>query len=138
MAEFKDNEGRLWHPKMDLDACERFERAVGKSFFSLAHEIGPQELAASVRHVVPLLFACLDTEATERSVGYTDFRAGLDNGIVLTAAVVAMSEAMRDFFPTPPKAKRKTARKRSPKAGRGPGKTFGDSPPSQESGTPDG
>jgi len=134
MAEFTDTAGRVWHPKLDLNACERFELAVGESFFGLAHKVGPQELAASVRYCVPLLWACLDKEATERAVGYTDFRAAMDSGIVLTAAVVAMSEAMRDFFPSPPKAARKRTRK--PKAAPGAGKKSGSSPPSQESNSP--
>ena len=139
MAEFTDTDGRVWHPKLDLDACERFEVAVGESFFGLAHKVGPQELAASVRYCVPLLWACVHREAEQRSLGYTDFRAGMDNGDVLASGVVAMSAAMRDFFPTAGAAVKKAARKktRKPRPAPGPGKTSGSSPPSRESNTPD-
>lgn len=142
MAEFKDKQGRLWHPKLNIDASDRFELAMGESFFSLAHRLGPQDMAASTRFGVPLLWACVDAEAKQRAMGYTDFREALNDGDVLTKAVIALGQAIADFFPTTgaakKAAKKRAPRKRKPRAVPGSGKTSGGSQPSQASGIPDG
>jgi hypothetical protein len=98
MAEFRDGEGRTWHPRIDLGVIERFDaRSDLGLFWMLARENRPELLKAS--RAVPLLWEACRGEAAERDVDYDTWRAGLNSGATLAAAMDALADALSAFFP---------------------------------------
>jgi len=122
MTEFKDTEGRTWHPRITVLTMRRFEEVAGISLLG-----DTTEVFKNLGHFSRLLYESVIREVHERKIDYDAFCDAL-SGEALPDSMTALNAAIEASFPAP-----KAGEAENPlPASRGVGNTSTDSQPSQE------
>ena len=118
MPAFTDDEGRVWHPRIDVLALFRVQEETGKSM--LKEATSAEDVAyyfADLDVLLAMLFASVRKEATERGIQRDAFLASMQVAETLMSATGAVVEAFADFFR--PKSKAPPAEEASESPGTG-------------------
>jgi len=99
MPQFTDAEGKVWVvPKLSLRAIEHFEESTNLSFFEVTLSEEGTLRVPKATFLLGLLYSLLAGEAQKEGIGYSEFKARLDDGPVLMQAMNVMGVLIRDFF----------------------------------------
>lgn len=105
MSVFTDDEGRVWHPRIDAFALLRVQEETGRSIFQEAASAKrTAELFTDLKVFFTLLFVSVRKEATEREVNREGFLEAIQSSDTFNRATDALLEAFSDFFQAKPKS----------------------------------
>lgn len=92
MAEFKDTEGRLWHPHVTFGTLKEVYRRTGVKLWTLA----PIDDMEDPYAIMDMVFASVHEEARERNVSIEDWHKLFDAG-PLMPMLSAFQDALVTF-----------------------------------------
>ena len=94
MKSFKDDQGRVWHPRVTVLTLRRMLDEVDVSLF----EEGNGSASKQVFELIPLIPLTVGREMLERSVTAEELLDSLSSEELFAAACDAVGEAINDFF----------------------------------------
>lgn len=100
-AEFKDREGRVWRPRINVDVLMRYEQRTGVGLLSAA---SGDIFAGKLGNVLALAFLACEEQAKANGLDFGAFCAEIFAPETMEPMAQSIAEAVRDFFPSPAQA----------------------------------